>query len=251
MIDLVVVNYRTVDDLLNFVGSVDVSLPFSLTVVHVDPTESDISAVFPDFVNVLVHGENVGYAKACNNAASLLDGDFLAFFNADTMLRPGVVEHCVELLGDPSVGVVGPKQLDQRGRVTHAGIFGTLDAPRHRGWMQSDNPMFDDVVDAVTVSGAAYFTKRSVWDDLSACSLFRELHPDVEGAFLPTRHYYEETWYSYHAQSHGYRVLYTGVVSMVHLWHRASPVGGWAERQMKESRKLFVEACDYHGILHD
>jgi GT2 family glycosyltransferase len=137
--------------------------------------------------------------------------------------------------------------------ITHAGIFGTNDKPALRGWKRPDDGQFDEIRDdALSVSGSAYFIKRLCWDELTNCSKYRKIAPDAVGAFLPTPHYYEETFCSYHAREHGWKVVYDGETSMVHKWHKASPVGGVAEKKhMPESRKMFRAACDMHGITHD
>jgi hypothetical protein len=107
------------------------------------------------------------------------------------------------------------------------------------------------VVEAVTVSGSAFFVKRSVWRELTYCPLFTDVVPDAVGAMLPTPHYYEETWVSWHAWGHGYKVVYYGPVVVGHKWHRASPIGGFADQVMAVSREMFRAACDHHGLSHD
>jgi hypothetical protein len=121
-----------------------------------------------------------------------------------------------------------------------------LGCRRERGFHHPYSRTFQDVRDdAVTVSGSAYFVKRHVWDELTECPHFA--WAEAEGAFLPTRHYYEETWCSYHAISHGYRIVYYGLATMIHQWHRSSRIGT-VEKLVPESRTLFEEACHRHNI---
>ncbi len=77
------------------------------------------------------------------------------------------------------------------------------------------------------------------------------MYPDATGAFLPTPHYYEETWCSYFARHLGYNVVYDGSVSIGHSWHKSSAVGGEADSKFKESQSIFRKACDYMGIERD
>lgn len=263
-IDMVVCNYRTAQDLLGFLRSYidsDITVPNTLTVVNVCPGSDDVGVVHQMAAEMsmlyMEHDENVGYARACNRASYPADREVIAFFNADTELRPGVVESCYDLLmHDPQVAVVGPRQVNERGQITHGGIFGTMEKPDFAGrWLAKDDVAFHGIQDCVTVAGSAYFVRRRAWDELATCRAFTEC-PDVwerepEGAFLPTQHYYEETYLSYHAQIHGYKVVYNGEVSMVHKWHRASPVGSVEGGVLEESRRLFRSACDFHGIPHD
>jgi GT2 family glycosyltransferase len=255
-IDIVVVNYHSPNDLDEFIESLErfpVQADASLTIMEVD-TEPYVH----DFVwngkpgrTVGVEG-NIGYARACNQGAALGQRDIIALFNADVVLSKGAIDLCHDAFQKhPDWAILGPCQVDNGNRIRHAGIFGTLDAPVHRGWNENNHGQYHDVRDAVTVSGSAYFIRRSVWDELTSCPLYRDVAPDADGAFLPTSHYYEETWCSYHAHAHSHKVLYYGYVTIVHKWHRASLVGGWAEQQMPASREYFRKACDYHAIPHD
>lgn len=197
--------------------------------------------------------ENIGYARACNYASQWGDHDTLLFLNADTEMRPGTLTSCRDLLfSDPAIGVVGPRQVDLNGRLTHAGIVGTNQKPAHRGWMQQDRGQFTDVIDCVTVSGAAYFVKRHAWEEMANCPIYRASDPDSTGAFLTCNHYWNETALSYHLRHHGYRVVFNGEgPTMIHRWHAASPQGGWAEQNIPRDQAFFRKACDDHGILHD
>jgi GT2 family glycosyltransferase len=234
--------------------------------VNVEPLESDAEAADTALEKIVVPTgyalcpNNIGYAKACNSAASAVERyhiprKTIAFFNADTRLKPGVLDQCHWLLHqNPDWGVIGPKQVNDEGLITHAGIFGTNTKPELRGWKKKDVGQFNEIRDdAVSVSGSAYFVKRTCWDEMTECPIYKEIAPDALGAFLPTRHYYEESFASYHARAHGWKVVYCGVgADMIHRWHKASPVGGVAEKvYMPESRKMFREACDKHGIDHD
>lgn len=255
-IDIVVVNYHTPRDLQAFMDSLGRHPPktnATLTVVDVavEPDDYDFRWCGRPGHQVGV-ADNIGYARACNHGASLGGHDVIAFFNADIELTAGALDACHDaLVANDDWGVVGPRQVDDHNRLRHAGIFGTHAAPAHRAWGRIDRGQYNETADAVTVSGSAYFVKRSVWDELSACSLYRAVAPDAQGAFLPTPHYYEETWCSYHAWAHGHRVIYFGPVAIIHKWHRASPVGGWAERQLPISRAYFRKACAHHRIPHD
>lgn len=261
-VDVVVVNYRTPCDLGDFLASFyawEPATPHSLTVVNVEPTPEDkqVAAGWTDThpgASLVSFDVNVGYARACNRGALRGGREVVALFNADVRLAPAAVDECYEaLVSEPMWGVLGPRQVDLEGRLTHAGILGTSDRPRHRGWHHNDVGQFADIRDdAVTVSGSAYFAKRELWRHLTACPRFAaSCDPAPEGAFLPTPHYYEETYASYHARAHGYRAVYYGPTTIVHRWHRASPVGGWAEQQFKVSQGIFRRACDAHGMTHD
>lgn len=255
-IDLVVVNYHTPDDLDAFQASLNTHCPAepaTLTVVDVDTEPSETCFEWAGGTGHRIgFRHNIGYGLACNLAAARGDGELLALFNADIELTAGAIDVCAATLRSrEDCAIVGPRQIDRAYRIRHAGIFGSHAAPAHRGWNEIDCGQHADTVEAVTVSGSAFFAKRAIWDELTDCPFYRAVDPAARGAFLATPHYYEETWASYHAWAHGYKVLYEGSVTIVHKWHRASPVGGWAEHQLPASREMFRRACDAHGIPHD
>lgn len=256
---LCVVNYRTPDDLRKFMDSFAAQASYAtseLVVIDVDPTE-ELEYYAREFLTqydfpyiYYPTDTNVGYSGACNFASTLMDSDVYAFFNADTKLYPGTLDTCFEgLQSNEDWGVLGPLQVNSVGKATHAGIFGTNSKPRHRGWMSKNTESYRDVKEAVTVSGSAYFIKKPCWDDVHLMTA--QLYPGVDGAFLPTPHYYEETWVSYAARHVGWKVIYYGKAIMEHEWHQASAVGTVEKLHLDTSRKMFREACDYFNIERD
>jgi len=237
-IDLVVVSYHSTPDLHRFMHSAAAYAPKDARVVIslVEATAAEVADAGRLGASlVLSDSGNIGYNRACNRAARLLaergGAPNIAFLNADTELRPGTVEGCIRHLEDETVAVVGPRQVDHSGRITHAGIVGHHAAPRHRGWLERPRPgramPYSDVLDCVSVSGSAFFMNRDAFDELATCPTFKKFDPEAEGAFLTTFGYWGETWIAYHAFAHDYKVRYVGdVPEMVHGWHRASPVGG-------------------------
>ena len=262
-ISVVVVNYRTPGDLDNFCRSLYEKHPnrnFTLTIANVDPRADDMVVAKhwqakPWQATVVSFPENVGYSVAVNEAASYGYGETIAIFNADIEFVDNCIEQCHQALKQhANWGVIGPRQTNKQGLITHGGIFGTHRQPAFRGWLCPDSPRFRDAQPAVTVSGAAYFVRRSIWDELTHCPTFRKVAPDANGAFLPTPFYYEETWCSYHAYAHGYEVIYFGLAHCIHQWHgavHANHMQGYEYASAPISRELFRAACDVHGIPHE
>lgn len=263
-IDLIVVNYRSPVDLTGFLASVLVNPPeppWSLHVVNVAPQDDDLE-VYKSFdrqpqlrgrMDHIVIPENVGYARAVNRASRLCVRETIGVFNADTRLKENVANECHNALHSKvEWGVLGPRQIDDEGRVTAAGIFGTNDRPQDRAFHHPNSDEYADVRDdAVTVSGSAYFIKATVWEELATCPIYRKTTPTAQGAFLPTPLYYEETFCSYHAREHGHKVVYYGAATMVHRWRKAPRTPGSDALKIQMSKKIFQRACDEHGIQHD
>lgn len=257
-------NYKTADDLRRFGASLVANrplAPFRLTIMNVCPEPADIEAareILQSLPGKAVHHmfeDNVGYGAACNRGASLGNRYVLALFNADVELTPHAVDQCyVAMMAQPTWGVLGPRQVNSAGRLTHAGIFGTDDAPYINEWMSPDRGQASEARDAYSVMGSAYFIRRSVWDELTACDLYQEVAPGAEGAFLPTQLWYEETWCSVHTRAHGHQTVYYGPVCIRHESHAAIDAhtnNQWRKDVWEESEALFRRACDHHSLRHN
>lgn len=264
-ISVVVVNYRTPELLKDFVDAFYTQssiVPTELIIIDVGMTgelldqSKEILTFYRDKGKIFHYWPffyNSGYAAACNFAATLSNKEVIAFFNADTILFDDTLDICYNyLMCHNDTAVCGPLQLNSSGQVTHAGILGSDTQPSLRGWKSSEPFKYRDNIDEViSVSGSAYFVKNQVWHEMLNCPIYRQIAPDCEGAFLPTPHFYEETFFSYHCRAHGYKVAYIGEAMMIHEWHQSSPVGGWAEAQIPVSQHMFREACGIHGIECD
>lgn len=267
MIDLCVINYNTCSLLARFLDNLHFDLVGTPKVwnLHIaDNGSSDRSQDWLEFnldryhVDTFLKNDNIGYSAACNLLASSSEAEIIALLNADVWMTSEDLVKIQNIFDEnDDIHILGPKQRDEDGLITHAGIIGTNTAPAHRGWRQQDphDVLYRDRMPCVTVSGSAYFIRRSVWDDLTNNSKYRELYPGAVGAFLPTPHYYEETWCSYFARHLGYNVVYDGSVSIGHSWHASSPKPGegfsQADSQFAVSREIFRSACDYMGIERD
>ena len=215
----------------------------------------------------VLYNKNIGYARACNQLAALGEGDIIGLLNADVWLTTSDVMAIQKSFDeDPNMHLMGPKQRDERGNITHAGIVGTNTAPRHRGWHLPDQEdiQFRDKVPVVTVSGSAYFIRRSTWEALTNDEEYVALVKDFvtrgllqadaleyPGAFIHTPHYYEETFCSYFANHRGYGLYYDGRVSIGHSWHASHSKGSEVDQSWSISQNIFREACDKLGIEHD
>ena len=254
-LDVVVVNYHNEDYLEAFIHSYVQNMwqGCTLTVVDVETNEvfKPFKQTYSD-VRLIATPENIGYARACNLGAALGEGRVILLANADTLLTSGL-RACYEALVErDDWGILGPRQVNEQHRITAGGIFGTEHSIGQRGWNDVDTGQYSDVrEDAKSVSGSLYFIKRDLWNELTNCQYMQEMFPGIEGAFIPTRHYYEETCCSYHARHHGYKVVYYGPVVMFHYWHKASNIGGFAETQVEPSKALMRQFLDSHGIAHE
>ena len=69
------------------------------------------------------NAKNLGFAKACNQGASIARGHYVLFLNNDTEVQPGWLEPLLSVAeNDPSVAAVGSKLLYPDGTIQHAGV---------------------------------------------------------------------------------------------------------------------------------
>lgn len=262
VLDIVVVNFRTPEDLAACLGSLAAyppSVPHTVTVVHVCPEQVDLD-VAEFFMSSNHHDAhwteqvwetNVGYNIACNRAAADGEAPHIACFNADTRVVVGTLDTMRSALDEnPYWAIAGPRQTDDRGQLTAAGIFGPGDVPLHRGWHEpSGDGRYTDVRDdCVTVSGAALFIRRSVWDELRDCPVQQAMFPGARGALGEQFHFYGETTCCYHARAHGHLLGYVGTTTMVHNHMGA---GHPNQTSIASDRESFRRFCKAHELPHD
>ena len=82
-----------------------------------DDTVAMIKKEFPN-VKVIENGKNLGFGGANNTAFRQSTGEFVLFLNPDNVVRPGSLKILYEyMLAHPKVGIVGPKLVDQFGKL--------------------------------------------------------------------------------------------------------------------------------------
>ena len=263
MIDLLVINYNTKEYMRRLLEILNSDYEPGVWTLYVADNGSedgsfDWLAENQELYNIelVVGNTNIGYSAAVNDLARRSKGDILSAINSDTWFTTADMKYIQSTFDDyPDQAVFGPKQINEQGLITHGGIVGVNTSLSHRGWRQYDpnDELFKFRDEVPTVSGSLYFIRRSVWDEMEACSIYKEIcGGDVPGPFLPTPHYYEETWFSYHCRDHGHKVYYDGTHTMGHTW--AASTGGPSPiltEYMLKSKGIFIKACQTHGIEHD
>ncbi len=121
LVSVVIVNWRT-PDLLS--GCLDSLLAdgkadrFEILVVDnasADRSCSMLSECYPQ-VRVIANAENVGFARACNQAIVETSGKYVLLLNPDTVVGADAVSRLAEFLeSNPEAGAVGPRILNADG----------------------------------------------------------------------------------------------------------------------------------------
>lgn len=264
-VDLVIVNYNTQTLLKRLLDTLCSSNTDCFKLYIADNGSSDGSGDFlTDYRDLykpeaIVLNDNIGYSRAVNHLASLGSGPYIGVLNADVWLDGKAVQaikHSFE--AHPEQAIMGPKQMDENHIIRFGGIFWGKGPHKlvHRGWNELDysDVLYHDRVECATVSGSAYFVRRSVWDEMAHCPDFKRSCPEAEGAFLVTKHYFEETYLSMHAAHHGHKIFYDGTVPTIgHTWNASTPGEnrGKLTNYMVESREIYKKACAEHGIRNE
>ena len=120
-IAIIIVNWNTRDVLAQCLKSVYVSQTakqFEVWVVDngsSDGSEQMIRESYP-LVRLISNGDNVGFARANNQAIENSSGDYVMLLNPDTVVEKDVIESLANYLDkNPEIGAVGPRLLNPDG----------------------------------------------------------------------------------------------------------------------------------------
>jgi GT2 family glycosyltransferase len=141
-----------------------------------------------------------GFAKAANAGARLTQADYYVFLNQDCLVsNPCWLEALVEWMEfRPSCAVAGSKLIYPDGTVQHAGIdlpAGSAGVHRGRGqeFMSEETSRYRRVPG---VTGAAFATRRSVFDELGGFDeVYKFGQEDVDFCLRATVGLGLEVWY--------------------------------------------------------
>lgn len=185
-------------------------------------------------LRIIRNRSNRGFAAACNQAAAVLEADYLLFLNPDTLVEPASIPAAVAWLDEPahaSYGIAGIQLLDEQGHISRScaryptpgstvakalGLDRLLPS-RFTGYVMTewDHGQSRDVDHVI---GAFYLVRTS---------LFRSLGGFDEAFFV----YLEDIDFSRRAASAGWRTRY---LTETRAFHK----GGGTSDQIK-SRRLF------------
>lgn len=132
-------NQRLLRQLLESLASVHGEADFETIVVDNASTDGSADMVAQEFpgVRLVRNRENLGFAKANNQAAEGARGRTLLFLNNDTIVRRGALRRLLAYLDDhPEAAAVGPMLVGSDGRPQRScRNLPTFDALLHRVWL--------------------------------------------------------------------------------------------------------------------
>ena len=183
-------------------------------------------------VQIIRSPENLGFLRACNDAARVARGEYLLFLNNDAELMPGAVEALLQTLeSSTDVGAVVGRLILPDGRLQEAGSIIWRDGSC-LGYGRDASPWAPEFAyqrDVDYGSAALMLTPRQLFLDLG---LFDErLRPA----------YYEDTDYCVRVWKAGRRVVYEPRAIAIHFEFASSKSAAAAVAMQVERRGIFVQ----------
>jgi GT2 family glycosyltransferase len=225
-LSICVVNWNTrtlLADCLHSIFADEQGVTFEVIVVDnasYDGSADMVRARFPQ-VYLIANDENVGFARANNQAFKLARGRHALLLNSDTVVLPGALQKLVNYLdGHPQVGVVGPKLLNPDGTFQRScwrgfpslrsalveAFFLWRLVPRSQLVRSSEllDPSGDEPMEVDHVLGACMMVRREVINQIGGMD---------EDYLL----FSEETDWCYRIKSAGWRICFLPTAKIVHI----------------------------------
>jgi hypothetical protein len=227
-LSIIIVNWNTCNLLAQCLASVFDNRPTSsFEVWVVDNASSDGSSLmvqdrFPQ-VHLIENKENVGFARANNQAIQMSQGRYILLLNSDTIVHPNALEHLVQFIDQRAqVGIVGAQLLNEDGTLQPSwGKFPTvwseLIGKNVREWhpYSTQNGILAYEVD--WVGGACLLICRAAIEQVGLLD---------ESFFM----YSEEMDWCFRVKKLGWAVCYYPAAQIIHL-------GGQSSRQANARMK--------------
>jgi len=231
ILSILIVNWNTCELIDDSITSILAHLPeFEFEIIVVDNASTDGSASlirrnFPQ-IHLIENHENIGFARAVNQALEESLGEYVLLLNSDTLIPPNQLSKAVMFLQEyQEAGAVGVKLLN-------------LDGSFQASFARFPN-LFSETIQAVGIGrliyGPYYPSPRPVDDEkaqpvdwVAGAFLLvrREVYERVGGLDPDYWMYSEETDWCYRIQQAGWKIYYLPDVFIIHL-------GGGSSRQRK------------------
>ena len=121
-LSIVIVNYNVKHFLEQCLSSVrKAACGMDAEIVVIDNHSRDnsveyLASKFPD-VRFMVNTENTGFARGCNQGASISSGQYLLFLNPDTLIPENCFKDCIQFMeSHQDAGALGVRMVDGSGR---------------------------------------------------------------------------------------------------------------------------------------
>jgi len=225
VLDIVIVNHNSTDDLVCCLRSVYDSLGkiSARVIIQDNASDDDVDRVYETFpqIELSKNNQNIGFAKAINNALRQSAAPYIVLLNPDTQISNGCFESILEYMEENTdIGVVGPRILDTDGTTQGSarafptpltGLFGrnTIltkwfpNNPLTRANIFTSGGHGETPMDVDWVSGACMVVRRRAIDEVG---------------LMDTRFflYWEDADWCRRMWQKGWKVVYHPIPTVVH-----------------------------------
>ena len=219
---IVIVSYNAREDLDACLESLTAAPPHTPhQVVVVDNASNDDSAAhvrrrWPQ-VRLMALSQNVGFARANNQAIRDTAGELVLLLNSDTVLPAGAVDELVDALSaTPAAAVAGPRLIDSEGFPEVS--FGPMVGPLAEAGQKKRGRAIEARDSAALAAFAQQLSVRQFPDWVSgACLLVRRADAEAVG-LLDERYfmYLEDVDFCAAVRARGRSILFAPDISVIH-----------------------------------
>ncbi|MAX81061.1 MAG: dTDP-Rha--alpha-D-GlcNAc-pyrophosphate polyprenol alpha-3-L-rhamnosyltransferase [Crocinitomicaceae bacterium] len=212
LVSIISVNYNSAEVTADMIRSLNqISYP-NIEIVIVDNASThppdELKQQFPEIIYIKSN-ENLGFAGGNNLGIASAKGKYFLLLNNDTEVHPHFLEPLVAFMEkDSSVGCVSSKLIYHHtpGLIQYAGNTGFnvyTGQAFSRGYKETDQGQYDDIIPIKIAHGAAMMFSRKVLDTIG---------PMADIYFL----YYEEVDYCKRILDAGFKMYYVGTSTVYH-----------------------------------
>lgn len=211
LVSVIIPVYGKVEYTLNCLASIAANTPLvPFEIILVDDCSTDGStAILAGVENIrLVENEkNQGFIRSCNRGAEAANGEYLCFLNNDTRVTKDWLDELFRTFREfPAAGLVGSKLIYPDGLLQEAGgiVWRDGSAWNFGRFQNAELPVYNYAREVDYCSGASIMIPKLIFDEMRGFDEY----------YLPA--YYEDTDLALKIRSHGYRVIYQPLSTVIH-----------------------------------
>jgi GT2 family glycosyltransferase len=248
LVSVIVISYNTKELLRGCIESIlETTGGLTYEIIVVDNNSDDGSAemVLSNFrdMQLIQNKENLGFAKANNQAIAIAKGEYLLLLNSDTIVKEGMIEKLVRFMeAHPKAAAAGPKVLNYDGSLQSKGfsfpsilsaVLALLRVPKFFPEKQLFKyfPEYywdkENVTQVDWVSGSCLLLRKEAFESIGGLS---------EDFFM----YYEDEEWCFRAREKGDEVWYVPGAEVIHH-NMASPFLDRSEAGRRSAKIFYMK----------
>ncbi len=247
-VSLVIVNWKTADDLLNCLASITRldknSNQFEIIVVDNNSGDDSVKKIRRQYktIQIIENTQNLGFSKACNQGIRRASGKFVLLLNPDTLITSNAITIlATQLELNKSVGAIGPKILNTDGTLQLAcrRSFPTLASSFFKLGLLSRLFPKSKVFSSYNLTHLDADRPAEIECLSGACMMFRRsLVEEVGELDESTFMHAEDIDYCWRIKEAGYKIMYQPESVIFH------------EKGSASKMRPFLTAIDLHKGMH-